>query len=348
MSTRIYIFLFIITFISGHSINGYACDNYGVEIADPSLYQPGRYYDGTNWSDCEEHFFCTGDGMERCCPENFPNSTPGTADIENCYTPCATGSDNYDTHTEDCGLAYGNHVFDSLSVSCIQNDILTMWITDEDYHIETLGDNNYGCYLNNRDCNKFDVSWQETYTGVTLETVTITGTAHWDNNNYNTDECSATAIFNDQRQLINCKTKRFCPVSSSTVANATTSIQYNNRNATGAYYYCTECLSSGYYPTTIKPTPQQLHLPNCNNPDGGYKACSCAQIEIGYYGTCNWTSTQPLDVCSPTPCPTGKTTNTPQSTSIDDCHYGPDTQICDTGGCKNLGDFDAPENWINL
>lgn len=308
----------------------------------------GQFWDGSFCVDCEEGHYCTGDGLEKCCPTNFPNSTAGTEYEDNCYRPCSADSDDPDYTTTHCGeTKYIAQWGDNTHVNCInENGQMNAWTFTNDYHLES----GMGCYLNTRPCEDFefdpatDFEWTTFVDQITSTGVEISGTAHWieDANQYDTSECSMIASFRDERSVMQCNTKRLCPTATYNVPSASTHIQYNNGlTSNPAYYYCESCLSAGYYPTTDKPTGQQHHLPTCNNPTTGeYTACSCVQIHKGYYGDCQnaWASTMPLSQCQPRECPFGETTNGPGSIGSESCRFGGSTQICDDAGCINLND----------
>lgn len=365
MSTRNFLILPFVTFALGDPIVGCACDDYGIEIiTNPSLYKPGKYYDGDDWTVCEEGYYCKGNGIEKCCPENFSSSTPGTSDSIDCYTPCyydaenpddSGNSDNYNNHTKNCGLTYGNYSYSNPAVSCINNEILTTWDTDETYHIEVLGGNNYGCYLNDRPCNLF--STEDHYPeDNNLDKANNTGTAIWIDSNNGYDITNCRHISNKSDSDRNCMRRTFSkPYYMSTVSNAQGILVFNIDNITDINtcerFFCTECLSNKYYPRVTSNA-------TCKAPDTGteYKACKCDLIPQGHYNTTGikWTfTTQVYSNPEPnhyTKCPAGKTTDTPGgAVSEIACHYGSETQICDnTGNCKNLSDFDDPESWTDL
>ena len=342
----------------------------------------GCYY-STNFGECWNcpsnsdiysiGYYCPQNGMcdngeqspdGRClCPSPFNLSTLGNDDVENCYAPCyydaenpddSGNSDNYNNHTKNCGLTYGNYSYSNPAVSCINNEILTTWDTDETYHIEVLGGNNYGCYLNDRPCNLF--STEDHYPeDNNLDKANNTGTAIWIDSNNGYDITNCRHISNKSDSDRNCMRRTFSkPYYMSTVSNAQGILVFNIDNITDINtcerFFCTECLSNKYYPRVTSNA-------TCKAPDTGteYKACKCDLIPQGHYNTTGikWTfTTQVYSNPEPnhyTKCPAGKTTDTPGgAVSEIACHYGDDTQICDSAGCVNLSDLGAPESWTDL
>ena len=318
---------------------------------------------------CDEDRYCPNnaicsDGLTSSdgscpCPERFPFSMEGTASIDDCYAPCASSSDNYEQHTQHCGMTYRN--FGTHNISCLINGQLTSGTIDSQYHIEITSDNIFGCYLNDRECNRFNAI---DYNSNEL-TGTLEGTATWephyndDNGGYSVNNCRYKST-NEQSASKHCaRTVFYSPRNDNQhVSNAQEAIQFYTGDSytTDAdsnyyyyYYYCTSCEDGPYYPTNANAT-------NCIPPNDHessdttyYMACSCEQIPQGYYRRTQWNYEQPVN-SNPldtyyTACPAGKTTlNNIGGMSIGDCTYTRDTKFCDANGCFKITDADS-WNW---
>lgn len=272
------------------------------------------------------------------CPSNFPRSTAGATKIGDCYTPCAATSDNYDSYTKDCGLTYLGH-YNANEVSCKQNGIITYEQHDENYHAEPLSDGAYGCYFKHRQCSDFNTN---TCSG------NIYGPAEWRSYEWDISNCECNQEeFPDYTH--SCNAKRNKKPSASTISGVNVPINYD----TQFRYWCVSCFS-GYY---VKPDDilnaggdNQTCIVGEYENGGQYAVCECTPAPRGtWIDSCNITYpiTNPNNIpCSTTNCPTGKTTSSTGSTSIDDCHYTNQTKFCDANGCFNITDAaDGGWNW---
>ena len=319
---------------------------------------------------CDEDRYCPNnaicsDGLTSSdgscpCPTPFTFSTRGTASIDDCYAPCAQDSDDYNT-TNSCGLRYFDY-YNASAVVCETNNGLE---ENSAYHIEPLGVDTYGCYKNNRECNRFSAIDHD---DETLQNSNMEGEAVWDANHnngaggYDISACRYKST-NEQSASKHCaRTVFYSPRNHDQhVSNAQEAIQFytgdsytTDADSNYYYYYCTSCENGPYYPTNANAT-------NCTPPNDHenlgtiyYKACSCEQIPQGYYRRTQWNYEQPVN-SNPldtyyTACPAGKTTLnqisgvTVGGMSIGDCKYTRDTKFCDANGCFNITDADS-WNW---
>lgn len=359
-------YLLLLFFVLIPCVTQGACPEHNAD-RDACIAEPGCYYlQGSdeligNWcKPCEENSYCPGnticsDGTPSSdgscqCPTPFTFSTRGTASIDDCYAPCAQDSDDYGQYTQHCGMTYRN--FGTHNISCLIDGHLTSDTIDPRYHIE-ITSNTFGCYLNDRECNRFSAIDHD---GEILQNSNMEGTATWephyndDNGGYNVSNCRYKST-NEQSASKHCtRTVFYSPRNyDQHVSNAQEAIQFytgDNYVTNADYYYCTSCENGPYYPTNTNAT-------NCANPtdqeNSGtiyYMACSCEQIPQGYYRRTQWNYEQPVN-STPldtyyTACPAGKTTqNNIGGTSSGDCTYTRDTKFCDANGCFNITDADS-------
>lgn len=357
-------YLFLLFFVLVPCVTWGACLEYNND-PDECTAQPGCQYlpettlTGPECTECSENDYCPQDAIcsdgipssdGSCqCPTPFTFSTRGTASIDDCYAPCAPDSDD---GTENCGLRYID--YNAPAVVCETNNGLE---ENSAYHIEPLGVDTYGCYKNNRECNRFSAIDHD---GNGLIADNMQGEAVWDANHnngaggYDIRACRYKST-NEQSASKHCtRTVFYSPRNDDKhVSNAQEAIQFytgGNYVTNADYYYCTSCENGPYYPTNTNAT-------NCANPtdheNSGttyYMACSCEQIPQGYYQINQWNYNQdPLNTYY-TACPAGKTTLnqlngvTVGGTSSDDCTYTPDTKFCDANGCFKITDADS-WNW---
>ena len=331
------------------------CGGYNYPQLDSAgcVAEPGCMVEGNACASCAEDRYCPQDAVNVCestngacdCPSNFPKSTVGTANIGDCYTPCAATSDNYDSYTKDCGLTYLGHS-NANEVSCKQNGIITYNQNDANYHAEPLSDGTYGCYFKSRSCSAFITNtcsgnifgpaiWQQSY--------------EWD---VSACECKQEEFIDTENF---CNGKRNKKPSAPTISGVNEPINYNY-DTQSSWHWCVSCLP-GYYVESDDILEAGGNNQTCivgeDNNGGPYAVCKCTPAPQGTWITsCNisYPITNPdILPCSTTNCAAGKTTTGTGSTNSNACHYGPETQICDnTGNCKNLSDFDDPESWTDL
>ncbi len=322
---------------------------------------PGCYWDLSGCTECPETndngrgYYCPGvDDPNKCneweselglcnCPQEFPRATAGTTDINNCYAPCATTSDDYETVTKNCGLTYLGYSYAN-EVSCKNNNgTITYDSHETNYHAEPLSDNTYGCYFKYRPCSSFHT---ETCTGNVVNTATWT-------TNWNVQSCECKQEeFSDTANF--CNGKRNKKPSQSTISNVNEPINYDY-DTQSSWHWCVSCFY-GYYVESddilgVGENNQTCIVGEDNN-GGLYAVCKCTPAPQGtWIDSCNITYpiTNPNNpICSLTNCPAGKTTTGTGSTNSNACHYGDQTQICDSAGCVNLSNLDTPENWTDL
>ena len=294
---------------------------------------------------CPQNGICDDGGITsdgKCeCPTPFNLSTMGTANIGDCYTPCAATSDNYDSYTKDCGLTYLGHS-NANEVSCKQNGIITYNQNDANYHAEPLSDGTYGCYFKSRSCSAFITNtcsgnifgpaiWQQSY--------------EWD---VSACECKQEEFIDTENF---CNGKRNKKPSAPTISGVNEPINYNY-DTQSSWHWCVSCLP-GYYVESDDILEAGGNNQTCivgeDNNGGPYAVCKCTPAPQGTWITsCNisYPITNPdILPCSTTNCAAGKTTTGTGSTNSNACHYGSETQLCDSAGCVNLSD---PESWTDL
>ena len=311
-------------------------------------------FDDVSCDLCIDGSYCPGDMEPQQCPSPFSASAPGTASIDDCYAPCASSSDNYEQHTQHCGMTYRN--FGTHNISCLINGQLTSDTIDPWYHIEITSDNIFGCYLNDRECNRFNAIDHD---GNGLIADNMQGEAVWDANHNNGAggyDISACRYKTTNETLHNCiATIYYHPYNMQYVATAQDSIKFytgdgNSGDVSNQDYYCTVCKDGPYYPVSV------TNIATCADPNDFessgttyYQACKCEKIHQGYYYSASTQWTYASQVGQPnsyyTACPAGKTTlNDIGGTSSVDCTYTRDTKFCDANGCFKITDADS-WNW---
>lgn len=103
-------------------------------------------------------------------------------------------------------------------------------------------------------------------------------------------------------------------------------------------YFCTKC-RAGYYVNAATDINSDHENDDCAND----KVCKCTIVSQGHYvnGQCNilYPVNPNTNICPPTPCPAGQTTDGTGATSLTECHFTGDTQFCDAGGCFTLDEI---------
>ena len=289
---------------------------------------PGCHYhnDIQECKKCAENHFCTGwHNNQRECSEGtdgeFPKSDAGAESINECYRQivCKWADDT----DKEC-KHYRNNTY-----SCPSTD-------PNGIHIE-----NDQCYIGRRDCSLFNK------TGCNGA---VTGDVYWQNNVWHTNNCKCNfEPFTDNYEYF-CNGQRHKDVVSTSVNSVNDTIDYTNGTITR--YWCESCLP-GYYveSSNISPVGSMPCVHDIEQ-GGPNTACKCTPAPQGTWITsCNisYPITDPdILPCSTTNCAAGKTTTGTGSTNSNACHYGSETQICDSAGCVNLSNFGTPESWTDL
>lgn len=288
--------------------------------------KPGCKYLLNACTPCGNGEYCPGDGTSKNCANEtngtFEFSPNGSTDITDCYKKIDE-NDNYcekqdGNHIQTCGLFY-------------PDSIPKCWDTntgeyDTAYHIE----NGNKCYSNIRNCNLFGQNGCDTVSGRLKWSLDEYWTSTGANSTYNC-ECEKTGIPHN-----------------SCIADATyslTGINHDNDTehatitfgTTPSSYECKKCPAGKYL--------VQSDFTSNSQCAGNTVACSCTDVEQGFYSTeCTINGTS---LCQRTPCPKpGQTTNGPGAgTSVNACHYSPDTKFCDATGCFDIPDAGNDNVW---
>ena len=287
--------------------------------------KPGCKYLINDCIQCADGEYCPGNGLIKTCTteagSDFEFSPDGSTDITDCYKKIDENN-NYcekenGEHIATCGLFYPNN-----TPKCW--DAYTGEY-DENYHIES----NNKCYSNIRNCERFNKSGCDG---------AVSGRLKWSVDEYWTSAGTA----------YNCECKQTEILHNSCIADATyslTDIAPDNDTehatitfgTTPSYYECKKCPAGTYLtPSDFTPNPQ------CT---GGGVACSCTNVEQGFYSTeCTIKGTSS---CQQTPCPKpGQTTNgAGAGESEQDCHYSSETKFCDAAGCFTISDAGGNNVW---
>ena len=307
--------------------------------SDPYFYEP---YDTTDSTNCDSQTDCyaiknciTCDGNERDCIV-----IPNNPDPYLLY--CGGVGDNYHVSTDWQHKCYANTV--PCSVLGASSDGGTGAVVPNTYAYYRSGTGwvDDGHFWDVSECR-----WQGTVNNFTF--TDDTGT----HNTY----CNASVVK---------KPKKATDISQTAQSGGTTywyihsvasnvgGVRYNEL----ANYYCLAC-KTGYVPANTTLTPEYCAITMIPYHDIQLmKICSCEVAPKGYYSVqnCLW---ETIDVsgepyvnfvvtmanCKQA-CPFGKTTDNAGSNSPEACHYGDETEFCDSKGCFTLGSLG--NDWIEV
>ncbi len=272
---------------------------------------------------CGPGEYCPGNGVIKTCTteagSDFEFSPDGSTDITDCYKKIDENN-NYcekenGEHIATCGLFYSNG-----TPKCW--DAITGEY-DENYHIES----NNKCYSNIRNCERFNKSGCDG---------AVSGRLKWSVDEYWTSAGTA----------YNCECKQTEILYGSCIADVTYSLtdidpDNDTEQATITYapssYECKKCPAGKYL--------VQSDFTSNSQCAGDTVACSCTNVDQGYYSTeCTIKGTSS---CQQTPCPKpGQTTNgVGAGKSEQDCHYSSETKFCDATGCFDIPDAGGDNVW---
>ena len=291
----------------------------------------GCQYKFTGCRQCDENHYCPGDGTSPECQTPFTDSDLGATSINECYKD--QDCHKPDDAIEQCKLYYNS------TIECN---------TIEEPHLDPRTNT---CYANTRNCNVFGAQNCESDQISGIATYLSQGTGGSMSGGYRWDitdcVCNASDFEDTQERL--CHGKSPAIPSEQTVQNANDIINYNT--STGMYY-CTRCIhdngNTKYYANTTASDGTQCSP----DPDNG-RVCKCeTSNELGYYRTGNcdtetdW-APNGNDICIRKPCGTGQTTDTILPNSVNDCHFGGETKLCDDAGCVSLDGLGgvSAQNW---
>lgn len=327
------ILLLICLFVPSYVYGNY-CTDIGMNSATCWDTAGCQYYNDTIGCQlCKADHYCDGNHTyaQECPNDTFPNSDSGATSINECYKDQECHKP--DDEIELCKLYYNG------TIECD---------TIEETHLNPRTNT---CYANTRNCNVFraqncepdQISGTATYlsqgTGGSMG-----GGHHWDITDC---VCNASDFEDTQERL--CHGKSPAIPSEQTVQNVDSIINYNT--STGMYY-CTRCIrdngNTKYYANTTTSDGTQCSP----DPDNG-RVCKCeTSNELGYYrtGNCNTeTDWEPNenDICIRKPCGAGQTTDTILPDTVNDCHFGGETKLCDDAGCVSLDGLGgiSAQNW---
>ncbi len=284
--------------------------------------------------ECPEGYYCPGGHFAFCCNiktnGEFPKSAEGAKSINECYKSINSGEciEPDGTLNHNCGSFYPNS-----AIKCWNND---GEYNSTNYHIDT---NNAQCYAEYLDCKIFGSS--------NCPNDKISGSASWfsSEEEWDIDNCRCDELsFADS-------TDKFC---SGIIKNVKYGgprwldyVQEISYTGTYGLYYCTQC-NTGYYVNHLTDMEDNTDDDDCEN----HAVCKCTLIPKGKYleHACTQSLEPPVnnytqDICPPSACGAGKTTTSTGTIGSDYCHYGSETQLCDSAGCVNLSD---PESWTDL
>ena len=301
----------------------------------------GCTHNGAECIRCERGSYCPGNSETYACAtvdQDYSESQAGADSSDLCYKSCTGDGDM------TCGIAKpGGHFALAGNIICLytmDDNLVSVMLPSQEYHSEGVD----GCYINNRDCNKFTAVEYDNDASQ-LDSSSITGEAQWSDNKYDISSCRYIA---NNIVIENCKANiSVKPYNGQHfVDSAEGKLKFRtdgNGNSDEQEYYCTQCKNELYYPKQPNSSSG-----TCVNPPSGYKVCSCDAIPVGYYKTgAEWTYASQVGQPSSyyTACPAGKTTlNNIGGMSIGDCTYTRDTKFCDANGCFKITDADS-WNW---
>lgn len=296
---------------------------------DICMQVPGCYFRSTGYDTecarCGEGSYCPGDGnVKECDTEtngSFEYSPNGSTSQNDCYKKI-DNTNNYcekqdGSHIQTCGLFYPNSTPKCWDTNTGEYDTA--------YHIES----NNKCYSNIRNCKLFNNSDCD---GV------VSGSLKWTKNE---NEWYTTGQYN-------CECEKTGIQYNSCIADVTYSLtgiapDNDTEQATITFgdapssYKCTKCPAGKYL--------VQSDFTSNSQCAGNTVACSCTDVEQGFYSTeCTIRGTSS---CQQTPCPKpGQTTNgAGAGKSEQDCHYSSETKFCDATGCFRIPDAGYDNVW---
>lgn len=309
------------------------CSAYNQE-SDLCNVTAGCHYDNGQCGQCPETKYCPSDKTDpQPCPTtpSFPKSQLGATSINECYKDLECHKP--DGEIELCKLYYND------TIECN---------TIEETHLDPRTNT---CYANTRNCNVFGAEncASDQISGIATYLSQGTGGSMGDVHHWDITDCVCNASdFEDTQERL-CHGKSPAIPSEQTVQNVDSIINYNT--STGMYY-CTRCIrdngNTKYYANTTASDGTQCSP----DPDNG-RVCKCeTSNELGYYrsGTCNSETDWAQDgnnICQRVACSAGQTTNTILPNSVNDCHFGGETNLCDDAGCISLDGLGgvSAQNW---
>ena len=315
--------LFILLLIP---LNGYA-DNPCQGLSSEGCSATAGCYFANECTQCTKSHYCpAGESGRKKCSDlgdgTFTLSDAGATEEEDCYkkVDCIHYNNTkscksyYDSSLIDCG----NGMTNTSTVHFEGNTCYTGWLYCNQFANDCSG--TVSGYM------KWDKSRNKWHTVPNNDNRCLCESS------YESDTCTGS--------------QKYLPHYTQQYIDITASI-----NFVPSLYLCTNC-KSGYYVKADTDINSDHENDDCEND----KVCKCTIVPKGYYinGQCpaipDPITNMNNDICPPSPCPAGQTTDEPGAFSLTKCHFTDKTQFCDAGGCFTLGDIEdqydiAPSEW---
>lgn len=311
--------LFILLLIP---LNGYA-DNPCRGLDPESCTATAGCYLANECVQCKEEYYCpAGESNRKKCSDlgdgTFTLSDAGATEEEDCYkkvdcihwfkNTSKTCKSYYDSSLIDCGDGMNSNTT---------------------VHLE-----NDTCYTGYLNCDQFNNDCTGTVSGYTKWDPSI---GKWHTAPTSTNRCRCESDYTSET----CTgTQKHLTYYNQVYIDRTTQI-----NFVPSEYFCKQCMP-GYYVNAATDINSDHENDDCEND----KVCKCTIVPKGYYinGQCpaipDSITNMNNDICPPSPCPAGQTTDGPGALSLTECHFTADTKFCDAGGCFTLGDIKNQHN----
>ena len=281
---------------------------------------------------CEVNHYCTGDGWAHCCPPDYPLSDGGinAKEMADCYKNVSC---IHETMQEQITC---KSYYDGIT-ECEQGMTSN---TDVAVHYENENEQEQ-CYTGHLNCDQFNVNGNNCSSSNSSPEITGTATYNGSTLKWNVSACQCQTDY--PSDTCYAKSRYSMLVGDQNINTVATGITFSHNKG----YSCIRC-HTGYYVNHETDIDTENHtIQNCK----ADSVCQCTEIPKGKYLTeaCTIEFTSPLnntnqDICAPSNCPAGKTTETTGTIGEEQnvCSYDSNgTKFCDAKGCFTLNGI----NW---